>query len=1303
VTTNICKCSFCSILAGSTSFFADSPAALTEAIGNSAAFTVFAGALSLVANTQTAQAGASSMAVAAGASAVPALVNTLTTPGIKTDTIAADINGTVSEASLKTLFSDVAASLGAGKLTAAQFADLKTIAANLNNGISASAYVTYIANALVNGNAANATWTGGGGTAVALGNLGVGSSATQVNELVGKWFVGTDLPNSTVIMSGSQTFAVSYTTKSAPVFESTGPSMNDIDQGALGDCYLLSSLAEVAYQNPTAISSMITDNGNNTYGVRFYYNGAAEYVTVNNALANGGSVFNAGTYMWASLVEKAFAQFQAINLDTGNTVDYGNSWSTIGNGGWPDNALEAITGASSLTDYYANGATWYGETFNASLAATSTAPGLSSASVLSALVGDLIQGFDLILCSWTNAYDIDGRQTLVADHAMSIYGYDTHTSMLEIRNPWGTAPSGQYWDTTFEVSLQTLLVDGDYISVANAAASAPPVAPATLSIAAASAVQLTGAPGTTTPFTFTVTRDGNTAIAASAIWTVTGTGANAADAADFVATALPTGTVAFAAGQTSAVISVNVAGDSTIEPDEGFAVTLSGPGANTSIATASASGTIQNSSDQISIVATSAVKAAAASGTTPFTFTVTRVGYTAAAQTVAWAVTGTGTSASTADAADFVGNTLPKGTVGFAAGQTSAVVTVNVAADATPEPNENFSVTLSNPSGNATLGTASAAGTILSNIPPVTPATLSIAAASAVKLEGAAGTSTPFTFTVSRAGNTAIASSAAWTVTGTGANAADASDFVGNALPTGTVSFAAGQTSQVVTVNVAGDSTIEPDEGFAITLSSPSANTSIGIASAGGTVMNSADKISIAAASASKSAGTSGSTPFTFTVSRTGFTALAQTVNWTVAGTGSSPADAADFLGNAMPTGTVTFAAGATAATIAINVAGNPTPEATENFAVTLAGPSGNATLGTASATGSILALPPAGGMHINLLWDSSVSTAPGGFTTAVQTAATLLQNTFKDNITVNIAVGWGEISGAKITQSGVAEGGPNRGAWVTYANLKADLAAHATSADDLSAVAALPASLDPNGTGNIVVWSAQEKALGLIAGNGTAVDGSIGFSTDFPSSIWVGAALHEITHAMGRTSGYTPYGIEDLMRYSGPGVHAFAGGRSEYFSVDNGATRIANFATSSDFGDWASDSLTVNDPYNAFLSSGANALTSADIRVMDAIGFTKTVPGATIAASAGLTAPSMAFADPTGTGSGSAISGSADITAFQYSLGQRAADRNIAGSLGANAPEIAASVPSLGMFANDPNQNLGLLADPYGTHTFAA
>jgi len=38
--------------------------------------------------------------------------------------------------------------------------------------------------------------------------------------------------------------------------------------------------------------------------------------------------------------------------------------------------------------------------------------------------------------------------------------------MLEIRNPWGTM-AGQYWDTTFEVGLSTLLADGDTITTDN--------------------------------------------------------------------------------------------------------------------------------------------------------------------------------------------------------------------------------------------------------------------------------------------------------------------------------------------------------------------------------------------------------------------------------------------------------------------------------------------------------------------------------------------------------------------------------------------------------------------------------------------------------------------------------------------------------------------------------------------------------------------------------------------------------------------------------------------------------------------
>jgi hypothetical protein len=74
-------------------------------------------------------------------------------------------------------------------------------------------------------------------------------------------------------------------------------------------------------------------------------------------------------------------------------------------------------------------------------------------------------------------------------------------------------------------------------------------------------------------------------------------------------------------------------------------------------------------------------------------------------------------------------------------------------------------------------------------------------------------------------------------VTGSGANPASASDFTGAAFPTGTVSFATGETSKTITVNVAGDTTDEPDEGFTVTLSAPSGAT-LGTATATGVIRN---------------------------------------------------------------------------------------------------------------------------------------------------------------------------------------------------------------------------------------------------------------------------------------------------------------------------------------------------------------------------------------------------------------------------------------------------------------------------------
>ena len=117
-------------------------------------------------------------------------------------------------------------------------------------------------------------------------------------------------------------------------------------------------------------------------------------------------------------------------------------------------------------------------------------------------------------------------------------------------------------------------------------------------------------------------------------------------------------------------------------------------------------------------------------------------------------------------------------------------------------------------------------------------ATLSIAAADATQYEGETDTTTAFTFTVTRGGDTSIATSVSWAVAGSGASPAAGSDFAGAVLPSGTVSFAAGETSKTITVNVAGDTVVEPDEGFRVTLSNPATSTTVGTATANGTIRN---------------------------------------------------------------------------------------------------------------------------------------------------------------------------------------------------------------------------------------------------------------------------------------------------------------------------------------------------------------------------------------------------------------------------------------------------------------------------------
>ena len=280
--------------------------------------------------------------------------------------------------------------------------------------------------------------------------------------------------------------------------------------------------------------------------------------------------------------------------------------------------------------------------------------------------------------------------------------------------------------------------------------------------------------------------------------------------------AVPATLLTFAPGQTSKTVTANVAGDTTAEANETFTVNLSGASGAT-IFDAQGVGTILNDDGPVLRI-NDVIKAEGNSGTAAFTFTVTLSPASTGTVTVNVA-TANGTATAGSD------YTAASGTLTFTPGQTSKTVTVNVAGDTIKETNETFTVNLSGASG-ATIFDAQGVGTILNDDGPVLRITDRSLA------EGNTGTAA-FTFTVTLS----PASTGTVTVNYATANgtAAAGSDYA--AVPSTPLTFAPGQTSKTVTVNVAGDTTAEANETFTVNLSGASGAT-IFDAQGVGTILN---------------------------------------------------------------------------------------------------------------------------------------------------------------------------------------------------------------------------------------------------------------------------------------------------------------------------------------------------------------------------------------------------------------------------------------------------------------------------------
>jgi diadenosine tetraphosphate (Ap4A) HIT family hydrolase len=398
------------------------------------------------------------------------------------------------------------------------------------------------------------------------------------------------------------------------------------------------------------------------------------------------------------------------------------------------------------------------------------------------------------------------------------------------------------------------------------------------------------------------------------------------------------GHVTFAPKATTATITVFINGDVTREDWETLAIVLTNPVNATLRDFGFGPGvgfvTIQDDDAEPKINIGDVAVQEGNTGETNFVFSVSLTRPSSAAVSVHW-TTQDGTA---------VGGNLPdgdytpaSGVITFGEKETKATVTVQVHGDNTIEPDETFSVRLTQPL-HATIQDNTGVATIVND-----DGTISIADASV--MEGNAGT-TDLVFKVSLS----VAATEKVTVnyhTTDGTATVANNDYV---AASGTLSFAPGETSQNVTVVVNGDTKLEGDETLNVVLDSASPF-AIADGAGVGTIQNddSTPVVSIADAPAATE-GNSGTKVFKFPVTLSNTSGSQILVLYSTAN-GTATTANGDYQAK---TDTLKIAPKAASDTIRINVVGDTRLENDETFFVNLTSAVG-ATIGTAQGTGTIL------------------------------------------------------------------------------------------------------------------------------------------------------------------------------------------------------------------------------------------------------------------------------------------------------------------------------------------------------------
>lgn len=282
---------------------------------------------------------------------------------------------------------------------------------------------------------------------------------------------------------------------------------------------------------------------------------------------------------------------------------------------------------------------------------------------------------------------------------------------------------------------------------------------------------------------FTVTKSG-TATTSYSVNYATASG-SATAGSDYTAAS---GTLTFAASETEKTVTVVTIDDTTAESAETVLLNLSGVTGGATISDSQGVGTISDNDSTATCggVSFAVSSNAAVTEGVSSVFTVTKSGSTSNSCSVNYA-SANGTAVAPGD------YTAKSGTLTFTSVQTSQTISVTTIDDTNVESAETFTMSLSNATGGASIGTASATATINDND--------SVAAPSFAVSDASANEGETLVFVVSRAGST----SGSYTV-----NYATASGTAGAGThyvaTSGTLTFAANETSKSVNVATIDDS-----------------------------------------------------------------------------------------------------------------------------------------------------------------------------------------------------------------------------------------------------------------------------------------------------------------------------------------------------------------------------------------------------------------------------------------------------------------------------------------------------------------